>query len=213
MSPSPSRPSSLRTTSRPRSSRPVSVAVTGGIGAGKSELLHAFERQGAAVVSSDDIVHTLLRQDADVKRAVVQRFGEEVLGPDGEIDRGAVARIVFSSRRQLKWLEELLHPLVVATYLRWREQLGELDEPPEVCITEVPLLYEVGGETRFDKVVAVTASPDVRTSRKVLVADRRGGRLIPDEEKLRRADFAYVNDGSREDLDAFAADVMARLTK
>jgi dephospho-CoA kinase len=213
MSPSPSRPSSLRTTSRPRSSRPVSVAVTGGIGAGKSELLHAFERQGAAVVSSDDIVHTLLRQDADVKRAVVERFGEEVLGPDGEIDRGAVARIVFSSRRQLKWLEELLHPLVVATYLRWREQLGELEEPPEVCITEVPLLYEVGGETRFDKVVAVTASSDVRASRKVLATDRRGGRLIPDEEKLRRADFAYVNDGSREDLDAFAADVMARLTK
>ena len=135
-----------------------------------------------------------------------------VLGPDGEIDRGAVARIVFSSRRQLKWLEELLHPLVVATYLRWREQLAELDDPPEVSITEVPLLYEVGGETRFDKVVAVTASPDVRAARKVLVTDRREGRLIPDDEKLRRADFAYVNDGSREDMDAFAADVMARLT-
>ena len=211
--PEPEPPSSLRTTSRPRRSRPVSVAVTGGIGAGKSELLHAFERQGAAVVSSDDIVHILLRQDPDVKRAVVERLGEEVLGPDGEIDRGAVARIVFSSRRQLKWLEELLHPLVVATYLRWREQLAELDDPPEVCITEVPLLYEVGGETRFDKVVAVTASPDVRAARKVLVTDRREGRLIPDDEKLRRADFAYVNDGSREDLDAFAADVMARLTK
>ena len=212
MSPSPSRPNSLRTTSRP-SSHPVSVAITGGIGAGKSELLHAFERQGAAVVSSDDIVHTLLRQDPDVKRAVVERFGQEVvLGSDGEIDRGAVARIVFSSRRQLKWLEELLHPLVVATYLRWREQLAELDDPPEVAITEVPLLYEVGGETRFDKVVAVTASPDVRAARKVLVTDRREGRLIPDDEKLRRADFAYVNDGSREDMDAFAADVMARLT-
>ena len=129
MSPSPSRPNSLRTTSRP-SSRPVSVAITGGIGAGKSELLHAFERHGAAVVSSDDIVHTLLRQDPDVKRAVVERFGEDVLGPDGEIDRGAVARVVFSSRRQLKWLEELLHPLVVATYRRWREQLAELDDPP-----------------------------------------------------------------------------------
>ena len=211
MSPSPSRPNSLRTTSRP-SSRPVSVSITGGIGAGKSELLHAFERQGAAVVSSDDIVHTLLRQDPDVKRAVVERFGEDVLGPDGEIDRGAVARVVFSSRRQLKWLEELLHPLVVATYLRWREQLAELDDPPEVAITEVPLLYEVGGETRLDKVVAVTASPDVRAARKVLVTDRREGRLIPDDEKLRRADFAYVNDGSREDMDAFAADVIARLT-
>lgn len=210
---SPSRPSSPRTTSKSRSSsRPVSVAITGGIGAGKSELLHAFERQGAAVVSSDDIVHTLLRQDPDVKRAVVKRFGEEVLGADGEIDRGAVARIVFSSRRQLKWLEELLHPLVVATYLRWREQLAELEEPPEVCITEVPLLYEVGGETRFDKVVAVTASPDVRAARKVLVTDGRGSRLIPDDEKLRRADFAYVNNGSLTDLEAFASDVMARLT-
>ncbi len=208
---SPSRPNSLRTTSR-TSSRPVSVAITGGIGAGKSELLRAFERQGAAVVSSDDIVHTLLRHDPDVKRAVAERFGEEILGQDGEIDRGAVARIVFSSRRQLKWLEELLHPLVVATYLRWREQLAELDDPPEVCITEVPLLYEVGGEARFDKVIAVTASPDVRAARKVLVTDRREGRLIPDEEKLQRADFAYVNNGSREELDAFAADVMARLT-
>jgi dephospho-CoA kinase len=189
------------------------VAITGGIGAGKSELLHAFERRGAAVVSSDDIVHTLLRQDPDVKQAVVERFGEEVLGADGEIDRGAVARIVFSSRRQLKWLEELLHPLVVATYLRWREQLAELEEPPEVCITEVPLLYEVGGETRFDKVVAVTASPDVRAARKVLVTDRRGNRLISDDEKLRRADFAYVNDGSLTDLEVFASDVMASLTR
>jgi dephospho-CoA kinase len=211
MSPSQSRPSSLRTTSRP-SSRPVAVAVTGGIGAGKSELLHAFERQGAAVVSSDDIVHTLLRQDPDVKRAVAERFGEEVLRADGEIDRGAVARIVFSSKRQLKWLEELLHPLVVATYMRWREQIAELDDPPAACVTEVPLLYEVGGETRFDKVVAVTASPEVRASRKVLATDRRGSRLIPDEEKLRRADFAYVNDGSREELEAFAADVMKTLT-
>jgi len=175
--------------------------------------LHAFERQGAAVVSSDEIVHILLRQDPEVKRAVVERFGEEILAPDGEIDRGAVARIVFSSRRQLKWLEELLHPLVLATYLRWREQLAELDEPPDVCITEVPLLYEVGGESRFDKVVAVTASPDVRASRRVLATDRRGTRLIPDDEKLRRADFSYVNDGSREDLDSFAADVMARLTR
>ena len=208
MSPSQSCPSSPRTTSTSRPSRPVSVAVTGGIGAGKSELLHAFERQGAAVVSSDDIVHTLLRQDPDVKRAVVERFGEEVLGPDGEIDRSAVARIVFSSRRQLKWLEELLHPLVVATYLRWREQLAELDEPPEVCITEVPLLYEVGGETRFDTVVAVTASPDVRASRKVLATDRRGSRLIPDDEKLRRADFAYVNEGTLDELDSFVGEVL-----
>ncbi len=109
--------------------RPVAVAITGGIGAGKSELLHAFERPGAAVISSDEIVHTLLREDADVKRAVVERLGSEVLGSDGEIDREAVGRTVFADPSALRWLEELLHPLVVATYLRWRERSTEFADP------------------------------------------------------------------------------------
>lgn len=186
--------------------------MTGGIGAGKSELLDAFERHGAAVVSSDEIVHTLLRRDPDVKRAVVERLGEEVLDSDGVVDREAVAGIVFADREALRWLEELLHPLVVASYLRWRKQLGELDDPPAVCVTEVPLLYEVGGETRFDKVVAVTASPDVRVARSLHATSGREQRLLADEEKLARADFAFVNDGTLEDLDAFVSDVMARLS-
>ena len=92
--------------------QPVSVAITGGIGAGKSEALKAFERQGAAVISSDEIVHELLREDADVKDAIVERFGQRVRDDAGGIDRGAVASIVFSDRVELTWLEELLHPLV-----------------------------------------------------------------------------------------------------
>ncbi len=175
-------------------------------------MLYAFERHGAAVVSSDDIVHRLLRDEPEVKRAVVERFGPRVLGEDGEIDRSRVADIVFSDREQLAWLESLLHPLVVATYLRWREELAASEDPPAVCVTEVPLLYEVGGETRFDRVVAVTASPQVRVAREVRPLDDRETRLIPDAEKLARADFAYVNDGSREDLDRFVSDVMAKLT-
>jgi dephospho-CoA kinase len=79
-------------------------------------------------------------------------------------------------------------------------------------VTEVPLLYEVGGETRFDKVVVITASPDVRISRQIGPMQERQERLIPDEEKVARADFAYVNDGSLADLDGFVADVLARLT-
>ena len=174
-------------------------------------MLRAFERRGAAVISSDDIVHELLRGDPDVKRAIVERFGERVLGADGTIDRAAVARIVFSDPDELAWLERLLHPRVVATYLRWREKLAESPHPPAVCVTEVPLLYEVGGETRFDAVVAVTASPDVRIAREIGPSDDRERRLIPDAEKLARADFAFVNDGTREGLDAFAADVLAKL--
>jgi dephospho-CoA kinase len=190
----------------------VAVAVTGGIGAGKSELLRAFERHGAAVISSDEIVHELLRADPDVKRTVIERLGESVLGPNGEIDRGAVARAVFADREKLSFLEELLHPLVVASYLRWREQLAELSEPPAVCVTEVPLLYEVGGEARFDKVVVVTASPNVRMQRSIYVTPGREGRLFTDEEKVRRADFAFTNDGTLEELDAFASGVIEKLS-
>jgi dephospho-CoA kinase len=190
----------------------VAVAVTGGIGAGKSELLRAFERHGAAVISSDEIVHQLLRADPDVKRAVVERLGASVLGPDDQIDREAVARAVFSDREKLQFLEELLHPLVVASYLRWREQLAELPDPPAVCVTEVPLLYEVGGETRFDKVVVVTAAPEVRVQRSIYVTPDREGRLIPDEEKVRRADFAFTNNGTLAELDAFASGVIEKLS-
>jgi dephospho-CoA kinase len=80
-----------------------------------------------------------------------------------------------------------------------------------VCVTEVPLLYEVGGDTRFDAVVVITASPETRVSRHLRPLQDRERRLIPDEEKVRRADFAFVNDGSREELDAFVSDVMEKL--
>ena len=189
----------------------MAVAVTGGIGAGKSEALRAFARHGAAVISSDEIVHELLRSDETVHAAVRERWGDEVFGPDGGVDRARVAEVVFSNRDELEWLEALLHPRVVASYLTWRERLAELPGPPAVCVTEVPLLYEVGGETRFDAVVVVTASPEVRISRRIVPMIDREQRLIPDEEKVARADFAYVNDGSLEELDAFVADLMAKL--
>jgi dephospho-CoA kinase len=189
----------------------VAVAVTGGIGAGKSEALAAFGRQGAAVVSSDEIVHELLRSDEEVKDALRERWGESVFNADGEVDRARVADIVFGDRRELAWLEALLHPRVVTTYLRWRDRLAELDDPPAVSVTEVPLLYEVGGDERFDAVVVVTASPEVRISRRIGPFDEREERLIPDDEKVARADFAYLNDGTLEELDAFVADVMDKL--
>ena len=186
------------------------MAITGGIGAGKTEALRAFARHGAAVISSDEIVHDLLRTDAGVKTQIAARW-PQVVATDGEIDRDRVARVVFAAPAELAWLEKLLHPRVVSTYLRWRRELGELPEPPAVCVTEVPLLYEVGGDAQFDAVVVITASPEVRISRHLRLLQGRERRLIPDEEKVQRADFAYVNDGSRDELDAFVSDVMEKL--
>lgn len=176
-------------------------------------MLRAFARHGAAVISSDEIVHELLRSDPEVKTAVLERFGEGVLAENGEIDRAKVGKVVFSDPPALRWLEQLLHPRVVARYLGWREELAALPDPPAVCVTEVPLLYEVGGESRFDKVVVVTASPEARVSRRIGPLREREQRLVPEEEKLKRADFVYVNDGSLAELDGFVSGVMATLSR
>jgi dephospho-CoA kinase len=191
--------------------RPVAVAITGGIGAGKSEALKAFARNGAATVSSDEIVHHLLRRP-EVRDAVVSRMGHGIVSPEGEIDRGALATVVFNDREALEWLEALLHPLVAAEYLEWREQLAEVPDTPHVSVTEVPLLYETGGDTRFDKVVVITAPSKLRKARSVVAMDDREARLIPDAEKVQRADFSFKNTGSLEELDAFVKSVMAELS-
>ncbi len=191
--------------------RPISVAITGGIGAGKSEALYAFQKAGAATVSSDEIVHNLLRSDSEVREAIVRELGEGVLGDDGAIDRSRVAEIVFADRAKLNFLEGLLHPKVAAEYLTWRDQLGALPEPPAVCVTEVPLLFETGGDERFDKVVVITAPPRLREQRRRVSRDDRDQRLLPDREKLKRADFSYVNSGTLEELDAWVTGVMKEL--
>lgn len=147
-----------------------------------------------------------------MKAALLERLGEGILGEDGEIDRSRVGEIVFGDREALAWLEALLHPRVSAQYLAWREELAGLPDPPAVCVTEVPLLYEVGGEDRFDKVVVVTAPPLLREQRARVPVAGRSERLLPDREKAKRADLVYVNTGALEDLDGWVAVVMAALT-
>jgi len=191
--------------------RPVAVAITGGIGAGKSSALEAFRRHGAATVSSDEIVHHLLAGNDTVRDALVEKLGSQVLGENGWPDRAAIARIVFRDPDALKFLEGLLHPLVSQEYLSWREQLTVLDAPPAVCVTEVPLLFEVGAEERFDKVVVITAPRRLREFRREQPIDDRESRLLPDREKVRRADFHYRNVGDLDQLDAWVAGVMEAL--
>jgi dephospho-CoA kinase len=191
--------------------RPIAVAITGGIGAGKSSALDAFRAHGAATVSSDEIVHHLLAADDDVRDAIVARLGESVLGEDGRPDRSRIAQAVFGDREQLAWLEGLLHPLVSREYLTWRDRLAELDEPPLVCVTEVPLLFEVGAEARFDKVVVITAPSALREQRRRVARDNRDSRLLPDREKVRRSDYHYVNTGTFDDLHEWVGGVMREL--
>ncbi len=178
--------------------RPVAVAITGGIGAGKSEALAAFSRHGAATISADEIVHDLIASDEEVRAALRTRFGS--------VDRADIGRVVFADESALGWLELLLHPRVRAIQQGW---LATVEAP--VAAVEIPLLYESGGETQFDKVVVITAPAALRAKRRRVPDDGRDARLLPDEEKVRRADFAFVNDGTVEALDKWVAGVMASL--
>ncbi len=178
---------------------PLTVAVTGGIGAGKSAALAAFARRGVPTLSSDQVVHRLIGEDPQVRAALEERLGTT--------DRAGIAAVVFADQEQLAWLEKLLHPRVRREQEAW---LAGLEA--EVAVTEIPLLFETGGEERFDKVIVITASDDVRVGRTDNARDARAARLIPDAEKVRRADFAYVNDGTLDDLDAFVGQVLDRLT-
>jgi len=177
--------------------RPPAVAVTGGIAAGKSEALAAFARHGAATLSADAIVHDLLASDPDVREAIRGRWGADAVG-----DRGRIGEIVFADPVELEWLEGLLHPRTRAVTDAW---LAAVDAP--LAVVEVPLLFETGGESRFDAVVVISASDEVRSRRRPGGAAREA-RLISDAEKMKRADFVYVNDGSLGDLDEFVSDVV-----
>jgi dephospho-CoA kinase len=165
--------------------------------------LAAFARHGAATISSDEVVHELYA-DPEVQAALVERFGTS--------DRRGVSERAVGDRDALVWLEELLHPRVIARTESWRDELARLPDPPTLAVNEVPLLYEAGAEGRFDAVVVITAPRELRAGRAGNRLDEREQRLIPDEEKVSRADFAYVNDGSLDDLDAFVADVVRRLS-
>jgi dephospho-CoA kinase len=178
--------------------RPLRVAVTGGIGAGKSEALRAFARRGVPTLSADEVVHRLIGEDPEVRAALERRLGTT--------ERAAIAAIVFEDANELAWLEGLLHPRVRQAEEEW---LDSLDAP--VAVVEIPLLYEVGSEGGFDAVVTITAPAEVRARRAPFQTDARNERLLSDEEKVARADFAFVNDGTLEQLDAFVREVLERL--
>ena len=127
----------------------------------------------------------------------------------GTIDRSGIAGRVFADPDELAWLEGLLHPRVRREYQAWLERLDDAD----VAVVEIPLLYETGGEQLFDAVVVVTAPEETRRDRAGAKVGERSGRLIPDDEKMRRADWAYVNDGSLTDLEAFVARVLRELRR
>lgn len=186
------------------------VGLTGGMASGKSTALAALGELGAATLSSDAVVHKLLGTD-EVRDAVAARLGDEVIGPDGALDRAAMAGKVFASDDDRRWLEELLWPRVRERVAAWYAQ----QEGVAAAVVEVPLLFESGGEGAYDHTIAVVADEELRSeragSRGHAGVDERAGRQLTQDEKSQRADFTVRNDGTREELKAELSRVLATI--
>lgn len=178
----------------------MKVGLSGGIGCGKSTVLGFFREAGWRTVDSDAVVRELLATDAEVQARLRSRWGGAVFA-DGAVDRGALAKRVFGHVGDLKWLEELLHPLVRESWL------ASIDQAPDSnWLVEIPLLFEKRLEIHFDLTVCVSSPPDVVADRMVVRAyseaqiEQRRKQQMPLEEKIERADFLISNAGSLEFL-------------
>lgn len=140
------------------------------------------------------------------------RFGDDVVGADGRVDRRVLGPRALAEEGGLRFLEELLYPRVQAARAAWIAAQLALDPVPPLLVCEVPVLFEAGIEDQFDAVLVVTAGDRVRRDRVAARGhdfDALSARQMPEEEKVARADRAYVNDGSLEDLRAWVSDRFA----
>jgi dephospho-CoA kinase len=185
-----------------KKTRAFVVALTGGIGAGKSEALKAFGADGAATLSLDVLTHRLSSRGAPAYRRIVSAFGLFLLGPDREIDRKALGRLVFSDPSRRKRLESITHPLILREMRRWIRTA-----PGRVKIVDVPLLFEKNLESEFDASVCVTATLARRRLRvrrrdglSLEEFSRRAAAQLSQRSRAARADIVLANDGSRVEL-------------
>lgn len=187
---------------------PMVVGLTGGMACGKSTVAAELAELGWGTVDSDEVVRELLREDAATIGAVRATFGDDVIGPDGGVDRRRMAGIVFSDSGKLKQLEDILHPKV---RVRWKAVVAA--PTPVGWVVQIPLLFEKGLEKEVDFTVCVACDATVQAQRLACrglspqEASQRIARQLPLSEKIERADFVITNNGTP----AFLQDQVNRL--
>jgi dephospho-CoA kinase len=180
------------------------VGLTGGIACGKSTVAKMFADLGARVIQSDAVAHELYRPGEPVYQEVVKRFGRDIVKPDGAIDRAKLAAIVFGQGR-IDELNKIVHPAVIQHQGKWIFELAA-KEPDAVAMVEAALIFEAKTNSRFEKMIVVTCKPEQKVQRfakraGITVAaaraevERRIKAQMPDEEKIKRADYLIDNSG------------------
>lgn len=190
----------------------IRIALTGSIGMGKSEVARMFERAGIPVFDADAEVRRMQGAGGELVRAIERRF-PGTNGPEG-VDRDALSARVLGDPEELQALEAIVHPAVQ----RERAEFIEKNRDKPALLFEIPLLFETGGERAFDKVIVVSAPPDVQRER---VLARRGmteeklaailARQMPDSEKRQRADFVVETGGDLSTTEAQMREILSCL--
>jgi dephospho-CoA kinase len=182
---------------------PLRVALTGGLASGKSHCLAAFARLGAAVIDADALAHDVVAPGTPGLAAVLRRFGPDILGSNGALDRDSLGRLVFADAGARRDLENIIHPLVYQRLADWFERSDAV-----VGIAEIPLLYETGHSPDFDFVVVAACSRSeqkrramARTGLTETEVEQRLAAQMPLEEKVRRADYVVDTSGTPADTD------------
>jgi len=184
----------------------VNVGLTGGLGSGKSTVAALLGEHGAVIIDADVVAREVVRAGTPGFAAVVARFGPDVVGPDGELDRAALARIVFADGAALDELNAIVHPLVGSR----SAELAAAAAPGAVVVHDIPLLAENGLADRFDTVVVVEADREIRLARLAergltrAEAEARMAAQATDEQRRAIADEIVRNDG---DLDSLARQI------
>ncbi len=189
----------------------LSIALTGGIGSGKSLAADYFEELGAVVIDSDQLARDAIERGSPGFDEVIARFGDSILS-GGEIDRSKLAEIVFRDEVARKDLEAIIHPRVreIATRIAARTAQDG------VVINQIPLLFETNGQGRFDLVITVSASLENRRARlaerglKSYEIERRIAAQASDEQRASIADIVIENNGSIEELERKVLEVWER---
>ena len=196
----------------------LKVALTGGIGTGKSLVLAQFAERGAPVISADDVAHEVIGAGTPGAAAVRARFGDDVMRPDGNVDRLRLAAIVFRDTAARRDLEAIIHPEVRAAIAAWGEARAR--GGAAISVAEIPLLFENQRDMDFDRVVVTACAQDEQVRRVMarsgLAVDdvrQRIAAQLPLAEKVRRAHYVIWTDGSIDATRQRAADVWARLQR
>jgi len=184
----------------------LKVGLTGGIAAGKSSVGEMFVALGALLIQADAIAHNLMRPGESVYLEVVQHFGAGILEQNRQINRARLAEAAFGTPSRIQELNQILHPPVIRKHDEWMEEMGRRD-PHAIAIVEAALVLEAGLVDHFDRIVVVTCQPkqrierwaqrmkvDAETARKEVV--RRMAAQLPEEEKIKVADYVIDNSGS-----------------